>query len=427
MRCRKPSRRMLASGACAAILLPLALFSPKAQEAAAPADKKQALEALEGEIEAARKAKQAAETGAEAAARDAESLRKNLIDMTARIQSQETDVSELESKIKSLRAEETVKAGALVHRREQLATLLAGLERFSQQPAVTLIARPARVVDSARSAMLLGKVIPSLAEEARAIGAEIADLNALRTSIEDERVALAAETRILASRRGDIDTLIAVRTAEQEKLTAESRASEERMARLAAEAKDLASLIKKLEEQEARETVFASAARDAAARLSGKPTPPAARDSAALAARPFSSARGALPLPVAGKIVRLFGQADETGLPQKGVVVEARETAQVSAPHDGKVAFAGPFRHYGQLLIIAHGEGYHTLLAGMARIDVVVGQWVLAGEPIGRMGAEDATGELGVSGRRLYVELRRNGEPINPLPWLAARDRKVSG
>jgi septal ring factor EnvC (AmiA/AmiB activator) len=93
----------------------------------------------------------------------------------------------------------------------------------------------------------------------------------------------------------------------------------------------------------------------------------------------------------------------------------------VVAPYDGEIVFAGQFRGYGELLIIAHGEGYHTLLAGMTRIYGVVGQRLLSGEPVGLMGE----GSKGVP--RLYVELRRNGAAINPVPWLAASERKVSG
>jgi septal ring factor EnvC (AmiA/AmiB activator) len=88
---------------------------------------------------------------------------------------------------------------------------------------------------------------------------------------------------------------------------------------------------------------------------------------------------------------------------------------------DGRVAFAGPYRGYGQLLIIDHGEGYHTLLAGFSRIDVVLGQWLLAGEVVGAMGRTTD------GGPNLYVELRYNGDAINPLPWLAASERKVNG
>jgi septal ring factor EnvC (AmiA/AmiB activator) len=83
--------------------------------------------------------------------------------------------------------------------------------------------------------------------------------------------------------------------------------------------------------------------------------------------------------------------------------------------------FAGPFRDYGLLLILAHGDGYHTLLAGMSRLHGAVGQQVLAGEPVGEMG------DAGAGPPMLYVELRRGGEPINPTPWLAAGKGKVSG
>jgi septal ring factor EnvC (AmiA/AmiB activator) len=82
--------------------------------------------------------------------------------------------------------------------------------------------------------------------------------------------------------------------------------------------------------------------------------------------------------------------------------------------------FAGPFRGYGLLLILSQGEGYHILLAGMSRLYAVTGQPVLAGEPVGEMGPEG-------SDTTLYVELRRQGEPINPLSWITADKGKVSG
>ena len=125
-------------------------------------------------------------------------------------------------------------------------------------------------------------------------------------------------------------------------------------------------------------------------------------------------------MPARGRIVERFGAVTESGR-SKGITIETRADAQVVTPYDGEVVFAGPFRGYGQLLIIQHGEGYHTLLAGFSRIDSVLGQWLLAGEPVGVMGR-------GSNGNpALYVELRRNGDAINPLPWLAASDRKVSG
>ncbi|MEK9724201.1 MAG: peptidoglycan DD-metalloendopeptidase family protein, partial [Rhodospirillaceae bacterium] len=137
--------------------------------------------------------------------------------------------------------------------------------------------------------------------------------------------------------------------------------------------------------------------------------------------RPFDVAKGRLPFPAIGKAVASYGQPIAQGRTHKGLTLETAQAAQVIAPYEGNVAFAGPFRGYGELLIIEHNGGYHTLLAGMARIDVAVGQWVLVGEPVGTMGREGARTPA------LYLEIRRKGQPINPLPWLAVRKGKVSG
>jgi septal ring factor EnvC (AmiA/AmiB activator) len=123
---------------------------------------------------------------------------------------------------------------------------------------------------------------------------------------------------------------------------------------------------------------------------------------------------------VSGRLVRRYGDADELGQTNHGLVLEARPGAQVVAPFDGRIMFAGPFRGYGQILIIEHGDGYHSLLAGLERIDGAVGQWLVAGEPVAAM-------KTGEAKPRLYLELRRNGQPINPLPFLATREGKGTG
>jgi septal ring factor EnvC (AmiA/AmiB activator) len=138
-------------------------------------------------------------------------------------------------------------------------------------------------------------------------------------------------------------------------------------------------------------------------------------------ARPFAEARGLVALPVAGRLLHRFGDPDEQSQPARGLVYESRAGAAVVAPYDGRILFAGPFRGYGLILIIEHGEGYHSLLSGLGRIDGGVGQWVLAGEPVGAMGTTTE------GNPRLYLELRHQGHPINPQPWLAAGTGKVSG
>jgi septal ring factor EnvC (AmiA/AmiB activator) len=135
--------------------------------------------------------------------------------------------------------------------------------------------------------------------------------------------------------------------------------------------------------------------------------------------RDFPPRRTGLTPPVPGALVSGFGEPAADGSESLGLVLESLTEAQVVAPHDGQVVFRGPFRGYGEILIIEHRGGYHTLLAGLGRIDAVVGQWLLAGEPVGVM-------PPGAGGKpRLYVELRRNGRPINPWPWLEANISKV--
>jgi septal ring factor EnvC (AmiA/AmiB activator) len=127
-------------------------------------------------------------------------------------------------------------------------------------------------------------------------------------------------------------------------------------------------------------------------------------------------------MPVRGQLVLAYGQralgADSVS---KGISIQTRTQAQVVAPYDGQVVYAGKFRGYGQILIIEHDGRYHTLLAGLERIDAVAGQWILAGEPIGVMGSPQERSP------ELYLEFRHAGQPVNPLPWLATTDEKVQG
>jgi septal ring factor EnvC (AmiA/AmiB activator) len=185
-------------------------------------------------------------------------------------------------------------------------------------------------------------------------------------------------------------------------------------AALAAEAEDLRALIARLAGTATLESE--------AARADGLPVPdtkPDAADLAAIAPAAGTEDGGVvaalaqpLRLPVAGAITRGFGEPVGDGTRSRGLVIGAREAAQVVAPSAGTVVYAGAFKDLGQLLILAHGEEYHSVLAGFARIDVAVGQAVTSGEPVGIVGA-DAGGTTS-----LYVELRRHGEPVDPLPWL---------
>ncbi|MEO0729021.1 MAG: peptidoglycan DD-metalloendopeptidase family protein [Pseudomonadota bacterium] len=135
---------------------------------------------------------------------------------------------------------------------------------------------------------------------------------------------------------------------------------------------------------------------------------------------PFARAKGKLPLPARGKVVVNFGSRTSVGRRSQGIVIETRTNAQITSPSDAWVVYAGPFRSYGQLLILNAGDNYHILLAGMSRIDVQLGQFVLASEPIGAMGNASTTSS-GSNRPVLYVEFRRKQKPIDPSPWWRRR------
>jgi septal ring factor EnvC (AmiA/AmiB activator) len=145
-------------------------------------------------------------------------------------------------------------------------------------------------------------------------------------------------------------------------------------------------------------------------------------------AMPFEAAKGTLRLPAQGRRVTRFGDADASGGTVKGISLQTRPEARITAPADGWVVYAGEFRSYGQLLIINAGGGYHVLLAGMSGIDVSLGQFVLAGEPIAVMGNSAIPGQGHDSVRPvLYIEFRKDGRPIDPDPWWAEASEKVQG
>ncbi len=146
----------------------------------------------------------------------------------------------------------------------------------------------------------------------------------------------------------------------------------------------------------------------------------------------FADARGLLSLPVAGSRLRGFGDPDGAGGTTRGISLETRPGALVSAPSDAWVVYAGPFRSFGQLLILNAGGGYYILLAGMQRIDVTLNQFVLAGEPVAVMGetSEAAATTVGVGTGQpvLYIEFRKDGVSVDPGPWWTkSQGEKVRG
>lgn len=432
---RSPSRRPAAAAALAlGAALALAGASAAAAEERGPAAKPPAaapgakLQEVEKALEKSRREDQALERRAGRLARQIAALRAELIKAAKAAHAYEKEIAALEDGIAALNATYQAKTQALKARRARLAELLAALQRLARQPPEALIALPASPQDTLRSAILLSAAVPGLEAQAKALRAELETLAELKEDIAGKMRALASESRALAGERAHLETLLERKSKLERTTRAQREKAAGRAKKLAAEAKDLRQLLARLQaERKARlaavppqKPILRPPGKSRAAVSLTAPGLDAPLDPPA-PVRPLRLARDRLLFPAQGRVVRRFDEETAFGARSKGISIETLAAARIIAPYDGQVVFSGRFRDYGQLLIIEHGGGYHTLLAGLHRIDSVTSQWLLAGEPVGVM-APPAKGKP-----QLYIELRRDGRPINPLPWLAPPTGRVTG
>ncbi|HXZ22272.1 MAG TPA: peptidoglycan DD-metalloendopeptidase family protein [Pseudolabrys sp.] len=359
---------------------------------------------------------------------DRRKLNQDLIDTAARLRGIESKIAATQERLKPLDENERNIRKSLEGRRAVIGEVLAALQRIGRRPPPALIATPEDALQAVRTAMVLGAVLPEMRHEVEALANDLSELLVVRKKIDTEQNQLKTEVALLDAGRARMNALVDERQrqlAEREKALDTERA---RAGGLARQVDDLKDLIVKLEQgldpaiREARE----------AARLDSRPQLSAFRDPARLTpAIAFASARGQVPIPVNGVKLKEFGAPDGSGGQEKGLSIATRAGAQVTAPADGWVVYAGPFRSYGQLLILNVGGGYHILLAGMDRISVDLGQFVLTGEPVAVMGNGShiaAVLAIGSSQPVLYVEFRKDGVPVDPGPWWAAGEgEKVRG
>jgi len=365
--------------------------------------------------------------------KDRASINKSLIDASKRARRLEEDIASGETRLEDLRGEEDATRASLGERRELLGEVIAALQRMAVNPPPAILVTPQDALTSVRSAILLGAVVPELRAEARVLLTELNELSRIRSDISNERLALSRDLMQLAEEEQRLGLLLD----EKKKLSAnahqELAGESAKAAELAARAGTLSRLIETLETKLAAAREAAEAARRAEAERRRKETEKlaAARkdiekrdfsDTARIApAMAFEAAKGLLPRPVAGAEIRSFGEDEPLAGASKGLYIETRESSRVVSPADGWVVYAGPFRSYGQLLILNAGNGYHVVLAGMDRIDVQMGQFVLAGEPVAVMGTRRVASanavDMDTKRPVLYVEFRKDGNSIDPSPW----------
>lgn len=446
---RQSSTEAARSGRRAAVSVPLslALLSagltlPALAQSPPPASvSADAIKQREQELEAARtEQKRAAELQqrlqAEIAAigQDRSKLNQQLIDTATKVRTVEASIGDAEARLRPLDGREAQIRGSLESRRAEIVEVLAALQRAGRRTPPALLVRPEDALQSLRTAMLLGAVVPELRGRAERLTADLSELVALRKQIASERDKLALDRDRLKDDHLRLSALVEERQRKQAAAEKDMEAEGARALALSKQVDSLQGLIAKMEQdlKTAAKAAATATLQGTPALVNGKPNPAlfrdASRQSPAIA---FASAKGLFAYPVNGSKIRDFGGSDGVGGVEKGISLATRPGAQVTTPCDGWVVYAGPFRSYGQLLILNAGGGYHVLIAGMERISVNIGQFVLTGEPVATMGKTSQVASIlatNASQPVLYVEFRKDGTPIDPGPWWAANEgEKVRG
>jgi septal ring factor EnvC (AmiA/AmiB activator) len=410
---------------CPAVLVLLLVQTVAALAEDTAPDPKQ-LESVEQQLEGSKAAQDRIAAEVAAAQREQDEIASRLIEISSQIQDQEAAIAASEAELKRLAEEQVVLMADLGERREVLSELLAGLQRLEQNPPPALVVKPDDVLAALRGAMLFGTVVPQLQDDARTLAKELARLDAVKAEIAARKQTLSADMARLETARSEIDGLIAQKRALISRGNADLDAERKRADALAANARSLRQLLDGLAAaRKAAEAEAARAAADAAeaARLEAEKRQPRIA---------FTETKGQLALPATGRILRRYGDPDGLGGTSQGLVIATRKGAQVTAPADGEVEFAGPFRSYGKVVILNPGSGYRILLAGLDELTAVTGERLRAGEPVGVMGDGPSSvtllGELVQNGQPvLYIEFRNSTEAIDSGPWWTAASKEARG
>lgn len=393
------------------------------------------LRRIAADIELSKERRTALEQGIDSLKKDQATIRTELVQSAKTQKKLGDDISESELRLASLGGREDEVRLSLQARRGVLAEVLAALQRMGRNPPPALLVSPEDALSSVRSAILLGAVVPEIRGQTERLIADLQELTNIRASIANERGRLIASLEEQAEEEVKLKLLLT----EKRKLTArneEELADEARASRqLAARARSLEDLIASLGEEiesvrsAQEEARIAEENRNAETQRQRQEAREAARTATPDANRiapafQFSELKNSLELPVSGQAKFGYGEKDDTGRPLNGMMVSTAPDAIVTAPADGWVVYSGPFRSYGQLIILNAGDGYHLVLAGMGSTNTDLGQFVVSGEPVGRMGSAKVASAtalaLASTEPTLYIEFRRNGKPVDPAPWWAA-------
>jgi murein hydrolase activator len=395
----------------------------------------QELEAIHAEQKKALDSQKKLQDEIAALSDDRRQLNQALLDSAAGIRAAEGRISTAEGRLAQLTDTEASIRKSLDSRRDVIGEILATLQRMGRRPPPAMLVRPEDALASLRAAMLLGAVVPEMRSEAASLAGELSDLTRIRGEAAAERDGLSRNLLALSIEQNRMALLVEERQKRQSEAEQQLDSERQRAVALSKQADSVKDLIAKLQRGLDSASRAERAAQEGRALGDTRADLSALKDPGRLGpAIAFASAKGMLPVPVNGVKSRDFGASDGNGGTEKGISIATRSGAQVTAPCDGWVVYAAPYRSYGKLLILNAGGGYHVVLAGMERISVDIGQFVLTGEPVAAMGSGPqvasaaVTGASGSSQPVLYIEFRKDGSPVDPNPWWAPPDsEKVRG
>ncbi len=384
------------------LVMPVALLAQAGGPAlpgANLAEQRAALLRARAQAEEARKRSEALEAKARATAVAADRTRDQIAAVAARIQQSEADLRAGEARVAIITNLQRAQARRLAARQKPIVSLTAALQQLARRSPVLTLVEPGSVADAVHRRIVLAQVLPVITQRTKGLRAEVERSAELRQSAEAAAGALRRTRDGLASQQRTLAQLEQRQRLATRELRSSASLETERALAMGEEARDITELLANIES--------AGVIRDALIRLPGpepRPlhvgdAPPAAEQ---LAAR--SAAAPAYRLPVVGDVVTGFGELSESGVRARGLTIATGPAATVVAPAAGRVAFAGPFRNYGNIVIIEHGGGWTSLIARLDRLSAQVGDEVRQGDPLG------ATGK---TRPQLIVELRREDRPID--------------
>lgn len=357
----------------------------------------------EAKAAAARAARLQAE--AEAASEAATRAATAAAALAAQIQQGEAEIEAARARYSLARADSARIAARLAQKQEPIARLAAALQTAARRPLALSALQPGSLKDVVHVRAVLASAVPQLQARTAGLRSELAAGRAAETAAARLLDDLRSSEADLRTRRQQLASLEASQRQAFRAARGNALREEERALALGEAARDLDGLIGQLDKQ--------AALRRELAALPGPVLRPADLASATVAeapaAAPTQSAAPRLQLPVAGRTLAGFGAVRESGARTTGVTLAPAAGAQVVAPAKGRVAFAGPYKGFDRIVILEHDGGWTSLVTGLARVDVSVGQSVIGGSPIGLAGARDAP---------VTIELRRDGTPVNPLNFV---------